>query len=100
MVVDSHQPQCLKGVLGPWRRANLLSSPRWVHATEEMVVLVYAMLYMYMESDPKPKESGTGTSTATPFFVVYAIQLFHCIDFVPLIFLQCAQKSNVSEEVE
>ena len=32
---------------------------------------------------------------------MYAIQLFHCIDFVPLfIYLQGAQKLNVSEEVE
>ena len=45
MVFDSHQLQCLKGVLGPWRRVNLPSSPRWVHATEEMVVLVYAVIY-------------------------------------------------------
>ena len=31
---------------------------------------------------------------------MYAIQLFCCIDFVPFIFLQSAQKSNVSEEVQ
>ena len=49
MVVDSHQPWCLKGVLRPWRRVNLLSSPRWVCATEQMVVLVYAVICMYME---------------------------------------------------
>ena len=53
-------------VSGPWRRANPLSSPRWVCATEVMVVLVYAVFCMYMESDPKPKKSGTATSTATP----------------------------------
>ena len=58
--------RCLKGILGPWRRANPLSSPRWVRATEEMVVLVYAMICMYMESDLKAKESSTATSTATP----------------------------------
>ena len=54
----------VKGVLGPWRRVNPLLSPRWVRATEQMVVL-YAVMYIYMESDPKPKESGTATSTAT-----------------------------------
>ena len=52
-----HQLWCLKGILRPWRRVNPLSSPRWVCATEEMVVLVYAMICMYMESDPKTKES-------------------------------------------
>ena len=31
---------------------------------------------------------------------MYAIQLFHCIDFVPFIFLQSAQKLNISEEVQ
>ena len=65
MVVDSCQPLCLKGISRPWRRANPLSSPRWVCATEEMVVLVYAMICMYMESNLKPKESSTATSTAT-----------------------------------
>ena len=40
VVVDSRQPWCLKGVSGPWRRANPPSSPRWVCATEEMVVLL------------------------------------------------------------
>ena len=47
MVVDSHQPWCLKGILGPWRKVNPLLSPRWVRATEEMVVLVYAMIYVH-----------------------------------------------------
>ena len=31
---------------------------------------------------------------------MYAIQLFRCIDFVPFIFLQGTQKSNVCEEVQ
>ena len=65
MVVDSHQPWCLKGILGPWRRANLLSSPRWVCATEEMVVLMYAMICMYMESDQNLWNPSIATSTAT-----------------------------------
>ena len=28
VVVGSREPGCLKGVSGPWRRANPLSSPR------------------------------------------------------------------------
>ena len=36
-----------------------------MHATEEMVVLVYAVMCMYMESDPNLWNPGTATSTAT-----------------------------------
>ena len=38
---------------------------RWVCATEEMVVLVYAVICMYMESDPNLCNPGTATATAT-----------------------------------
>ena len=64
--IDSCQRQCIKGASGPWRRVNLLLSPRWVCATEEMVVLVNAAIYMYMESDPNLWNTSTATSTATP----------------------------------
>ena len=60
MVADSCQPWCLKGVSGPWRKANLLSSPRWVRATGEMVVLLCSVCPW----NPT-RESGTATSTAT-----------------------------------
>ena len=46
-------------------RVNPLSSPRWVCATEEMVVLVYAMLYVH-GIQPEIRNPGTATSTATP----------------------------------
>ena len=52
----------VKGIPGPWRRVNPLSSPRWVCATEEMVALVYAVICMYMESDPNLWNPGTATT--------------------------------------